>query len=135
MNAVFEGRDTGPHRAALTLQCGLALFIAGRSASIASGIATALEAVESGRAQRWMAAAQGFRAECGAMSGFLEGMATSSAQRVAQAMRTESAAALERRARTTPAAAAAQAVERGLRCHRRAQAAFAGRGRAAGCLA
>jgi anthranilate phosphoribosyltransferase len=54
INAVFEGRDKGAHRAALALQCGLALFIAGRSVSIASGIATALEAVESGRAQRWM---------------------------------------------------------------------------------
>ena len=36
------------------------------------------------------------------MSGFLEDMAKSSAQRVAQAMRTESAGALERRARSTP---------------------------------
>src|SRR5450631_3689871 len=36
--AVFDARDRGPHRAALILQCGLALFIAGRAASIASGI-------------------------------------------------------------------------------------------------
>ena len=31
---VFEGRDRGAHRAALALQCGLALHIAGRAASI-----------------------------------------------------------------------------------------------------
>ena len=54
LNAVFEGRDAGPHRSALALQCGLALFIAGRTASIGSGIAKALETVESGQARQWM---------------------------------------------------------------------------------
>jgi len=52
--AVFEATDRGPHRAALTLQCGLALFIAGRAASISSGIEVAGAALDSGQAQQWL---------------------------------------------------------------------------------
>src|SRR5271170_7141255 len=51
---VFAGRDRGPHLAALTLQCGLALFIAGRESSIQSGIDLARDAVDSGRADEWL---------------------------------------------------------------------------------
>jgi anthranilate phosphoribosyltransferase len=54
MRAVFDGRDRGAHRAALVLQCGLALFIAGRAASIAAGIETAGCALDSGRAVEWL---------------------------------------------------------------------------------
>ncbi len=53
--AVFERRDRGPHLAALILQSGLALHIAGRAASIAAGIATARGVVDSGRAAAWLA--------------------------------------------------------------------------------
>ena len=52
--AVFEGRDHGAHCAALVLQCGLALFVAGRAASIQAGIDMARAAVESGRANEWL---------------------------------------------------------------------------------
>ena len=52
--AVFEGRDRGAHCAALVLQCGLALFVAGRAASVQVGIDLAREAVESGRANEWL---------------------------------------------------------------------------------
>ena len=52
--AVFEGRDRGAHCAALVLQCGLALFVAGRAASIQSGIDLARAALESGRANEWL---------------------------------------------------------------------------------
>ncbi len=52
--AVFEGRDRGAHLSALALQCGLALFIAGRAATIAAGIDTARAAVDSGRAEQWL---------------------------------------------------------------------------------
>ena len=51
LRKVFGGGDRGPHRAALVLQCGLALFIAGRARSIAEGIAAANAALDSGRAQ------------------------------------------------------------------------------------
>jgi anthranilate phosphoribosyltransferase len=51
---VFDGRDRGAHFAALALQCGLALFIGGRAASIQSGIDMARTTVESGRAQQWL---------------------------------------------------------------------------------
>jgi anthranilate phosphoribosyltransferase len=51
---VVAGRDRGPHLAALALQTGLALHIAGRAASIAAGIAAARDAVQSGRAQAWL---------------------------------------------------------------------------------
>ncbi len=52
--AVFERRDRGPHLAALALQAGLALYIAGRAGSPAQGVAMARETVDSGRAQDWL---------------------------------------------------------------------------------
>ncbi len=52
--AVFEGRDRGPHLDALALQCGLALFIAGRAASIGGGIDEARSTVASGKARQWL---------------------------------------------------------------------------------
>ena len=52
--AVFDGRDRGAHYSALALQCGLALFIAGRAASIQIGIDTARTAMDSGRANEWL---------------------------------------------------------------------------------
>jgi anthranilate phosphoribosyltransferase len=63
LRKVFEGRDVGAHRAALLLQCGLALFIAGRADSIAAGIETAAAAVDSGRAWEWLRQLQRFAAE------------------------------------------------------------------------
>jgi anthranilate phosphoribosyltransferase len=54
LNDVFEGRDRGPHRAALVLQCGLALHIAGRAGSIPAGIDIAGSALDSGQALRWL---------------------------------------------------------------------------------
>jgi anthranilate phosphoribosyltransferase len=64
LRSVLEGRDGGAHRAALTLQCGLALFIAGRSDSIESGITAAGSAIDSGRARAWLADLERFGAEC-----------------------------------------------------------------------
>jgi anthranilate phosphoribosyltransferase len=55
LRAVFERRDRGPHRAALALQCGLALHIAGRAASIGEGVDRACETLDSGRAEDWLA--------------------------------------------------------------------------------
>jgi anthranilate phosphoribosyltransferase len=63
VRAVFAGHDTGAHRSALVLQCGLALHIAGRSASVAAGIRTAGEALDSGRARAWLARLEQFSAE------------------------------------------------------------------------
>jgi anthranilate phosphoribosyltransferase len=60
---VFGGRDHGAHFAALTLQCGLALFIAGRAASIEMGIDIARSAVDSGRADEWLRRLRQFAAE------------------------------------------------------------------------
>jgi anthranilate phosphoribosyltransferase len=57
---VFAGRDRGAHLAALTLQCGLALFIAGRADSIQAGIDLARATVDSGRAQQWLGQLQQF---------------------------------------------------------------------------
>jgi anthranilate phosphoribosyltransferase len=51
---VFAGRDRGAHFAALALQCGLALYIAGRATSIQMGIDMAQAAVDSGRADEWL---------------------------------------------------------------------------------
>ncbi len=62
LKAVFERRDRGPHRAALALQCGLALYIAARAASIAEGVDTACETLDSGRAQDWLAKLEQFAA-------------------------------------------------------------------------
>jgi anthranilate phosphoribosyltransferase len=60
---VFEGRDRGAHCAALVLQCGLALFVAGRAASIQAGIDVARAAVESGRANEWLRRLRQFAVE------------------------------------------------------------------------
>lgn len=59
---VFEGRDRGAHRAALVLQCGLALYVAGRTASIAGGIAKAGAVIDSGRASLWTDTLRAFAA-------------------------------------------------------------------------
>jgi anthranilate phosphoribosyltransferase len=59
---VFEGRDRGAHRAALILQCGLALFIAGRAGSIEDGIAAAGSVLDSGRALQWLRQLERFAA-------------------------------------------------------------------------
>ena len=58
LRAVFEGRDTGAHLDALSLQAGLALHIAGREPSIEAGIARARTAVTSGVAARWLQSLQ-----------------------------------------------------------------------------
>jgi anthranilate phosphoribosyltransferase len=52
--AVFEGVNRGPHRAALVLQSGLALCIAGRATSVAAGIETADAVLGDGRALAWL---------------------------------------------------------------------------------
>jgi len=62
---VFAGRDRGAHLSALALQCGLALFIAGRAASIQTGIDMARSAVNSGRADAWLRRLRRFAAESG----------------------------------------------------------------------
>ncbi len=61
---VFEGRDQGPHRDTLVLQCGLALNIAGRSQSIAGGIALARAVLDSGKAQAWLQKLKVFAMHC-----------------------------------------------------------------------
>jgi anthranilate phosphoribosyltransferase len=62
---VFAGRDRGAHRAALMLQCGLALYVAGRVASIQAGIDLARTTLDSGRAQQWLARLRQFAAQNG----------------------------------------------------------------------
>jgi anthranilate phosphoribosyltransferase len=66
LRAVFEARDRGPHRAALILQCGLALFIAGRAPSIRSGIEMAAAAIDGGQARQWLQRLERFAAESSA---------------------------------------------------------------------
>jgi anthranilate phosphoribosyltransferase len=66
LREVFMGRDGGPHRSALVLQCGLALHIAGRSASLAAGIQAAGEALDSGRARAWLERLEQFAAQTAA---------------------------------------------------------------------
>ena len=61
---VFAGRDRGAHLAALTLQCGLALFIAARAPSIRAGIDLAHTTIDSGRAYQWLQSLQQFAAGC-----------------------------------------------------------------------
>jgi anthranilate phosphoribosyltransferase len=63
LNDVFEGRDRGPHRAALVLQCGLALHIAGRAGSIPAGIDIAGSVLDSGQALRWLRQLETYAAE------------------------------------------------------------------------
>jgi anthranilate phosphoribosyltransferase len=60
---VFDGRERGAHRAALLLQCGLALYIAGRAGSIAAGIDAASSVLDSGQALRWLRQLEKFAAE------------------------------------------------------------------------
>jgi anthranilate phosphoribosyltransferase len=60
---VFAGRDRGAHSAALALQSGLALFIAGRAATAQAGIDMARAALDSGRAQQWLERLRQFAAE------------------------------------------------------------------------
>ena len=54
MRAVFAGHDRGAHRSALILQAGLALYIAGRSGSIAAGIERAADVLDGGQALAWL---------------------------------------------------------------------------------
>lgn len=54
LRAVFDGSDRAAHRAALTLQTGLALHVAGRAASLPAGVAAADSALETGRASAWL---------------------------------------------------------------------------------
>jgi anthranilate phosphoribosyltransferase len=63
LHAVFEARDRGAHLDALTLQSGLALFVAGRAADIPAGIGIARAAIDSGQARRWLERLQRFAAE------------------------------------------------------------------------
>ena len=63
LRQVFDGRDRGPHRAALMLQSGLALHIAGRTSSIAAGIALAGATLDSGQALRWLGQLETYAAE------------------------------------------------------------------------
>jgi anthranilate phosphoribosyltransferase len=61
--AVFEGADRGPHRAALVLQSGIALCIAGRAPSVGAGIEAAAAALTDGRALEWLKGLQKFAVE------------------------------------------------------------------------
>jgi anthranilate phosphoribosyltransferase len=63
LHAVFSGSDRGAHLDALTLQSGLALFIAGRAPDIPTGIGIARSAIDSGQARRWLERLQLFAAE------------------------------------------------------------------------
>jgi len=60
LQEVFAGRDQGPHRSALVLQTGMALYIAGRAASIATGIDIARATLDSGAALAWLVKLQQF---------------------------------------------------------------------------
>ncbi|MDP9012791.1 MAG: anthranilate phosphoribosyltransferase [Pseudomonadota bacterium] len=63
LREVFAGRDRGAHRAALVLQCGLAMFIAGRAPSIEAGIEAAGAVLDSGRAYEWLRQLEKFASE------------------------------------------------------------------------
>lgn len=54
LRAVFDGSDTGAHRNALLLQCGLALYIARRAPSVIDGIGAARARLDDGSAQCWL---------------------------------------------------------------------------------
>ena len=60
MMAVFDATDRGAHLEALALQCGIALFIAGRVQSVAEGVDTARRTVASGQARKWLQDLQKF---------------------------------------------------------------------------
>jgi anthranilate phosphoribosyltransferase len=60
LRAVFDGVDRGAHRTALMLQAGMALTIAGRSASLPEGISHARQTLDSGRARTWLAELERF---------------------------------------------------------------------------
>ena len=66
LREVFDGRDRGAHRAALALQCGIALFIAGRATSIPAGIERGGAVIDSGGAADWLRGLQDFAARRGA---------------------------------------------------------------------
>jgi anthranilate phosphoribosyltransferase len=55
LRAVFEGRDRGPHRAALLLNAALALELRGVAADTAAGLRAAGEAIDRGDAVRLLA--------------------------------------------------------------------------------
>ena len=59
---VFEQRDRGPHLQALTLQSGIALYIAGRAGSIGDGIDRARRVIDRGQARDWLKRLQRFAA-------------------------------------------------------------------------
>ena len=59
---VFEQRDRGPHLQALTLQSGIALYIAGRAGAIGDGIDRARRVIDSGQARDWLKRLQRFAA-------------------------------------------------------------------------
>ena len=59
---VFEQSDRGPHLQALTLQSGIALYIAGRAGSIGDGIDRARRVIDSGQARDWLKRLQRFAA-------------------------------------------------------------------------
>jgi anthranilate phosphoribosyltransferase len=63
LRAVFDGRDRGAHQSALILQSGLALFVAGRAASIPAGIDQARSTLENGGALRWLRRLESYAAE------------------------------------------------------------------------
>jgi anthranilate phosphoribosyltransferase len=60
LHDVFAGRDRGAHRAALLLQSGLALHIAGRADSPVAGIERAGRVLDSGEALSWLGELQRF---------------------------------------------------------------------------
>jgi anthranilate phosphoribosyltransferase len=66
--AVVERRDRGPHLAALALQAGIALHLAGRAATVTAGVAAARTAVESGQAAAWLDTLRQFAAREAAAS-------------------------------------------------------------------
>lgn len=51
---VFAGHDRGAHRAAIALQCAMALVVAGRVRELGAGLALAAETLDSGRAADWL---------------------------------------------------------------------------------
>ena len=60
LQEVFAGQDQGPHRSALVLQTGMALYVAGRTFSIATGIEMARASIDSGAALAWLVKLQQF---------------------------------------------------------------------------